>query len=131
MIYSWDYGDNTRSSVSGNTSHTYTQPGTYTVTLTVTDPSSGYTAQSIIVLNIVGSSDQDNDGVSDTTDLCPNVYGLLGNQGCPSFEIGNFGSTINSLYDGALSDKNGDTDNDGTENQLDLCPTEIGVTANK
>jgi Thrombospondin type 3 repeat len=101
------------------------------VTLTVTDPPSGYTAQSIIVVTVIGSSDQDNDGVSDTTDLCPNVYGLLGNQGCPSFEIGSFGTTIGSIYDGALSDKDGDSDADGTENQYDLCPTEIGIATNK
>jgi PKD domain/S-layer homology domain len=131
LLYSWDYGDSTRSSVASTTSHTYTQPGTYTVTLTVTDPLSGYTAQSIIVVTVIGSSDQDNDGVSDTTDLCPNVYGLLGNQGCPSFEIGSFGTTIGSIYDGALSDKDGDSDADGTENQYDLCPTEIGIATNK
>jgi OmpA-OmpF porin, OOP family len=101
------------------------------VTLTVTDPVSGYTAQSIVVISVVGSRDQDNDGVSDTTDLCPNVYGLLGNQGCPSFDIGNYGNTISSIYAGTLSDRNGDTDGDGTENQYDLCPTEIGLTTNK
>ena len=36
--YSWDFGDGS-TSTSANPSHTYTTPGTYNVTLTVTDPS--------------------------------------------------------------------------------------------
>ena len=37
--YSWDFGDGTAPSTSPNPTHTYTQPGSYTATLTVTDGS--------------------------------------------------------------------------------------------
>jgi gliding motility-associated-like protein len=37
--YLWDFGDSQTSALA-NPSHTYTQPGTYTVTLTATDPNS-------------------------------------------------------------------------------------------
>ncbi|RYY63627.1 MAG: PKD domain-containing protein, partial [Chitinophagaceae bacterium] len=36
--WSWDFGDGTTESTAGAASHVYTRPGTYTVTLTITDP---------------------------------------------------------------------------------------------
>jgi hypothetical protein len=49
--YQWDFGDgNTNTSYTA--SHTYTQPGTYTVTLKVTGACFGMTAQTVFVLPV-------------------------------------------------------------------------------
>ena len=50
--YSWDFGDNTASS-GVTSSHTYTSPGNYTITLTVTGPEGG-THSAIRVINALG-----------------------------------------------------------------------------
>jgi len=41
-VYFWDFGDGSHSSVVGNTSHTYTSPGTYYVCLTVYETGGTY-----------------------------------------------------------------------------------------
>ena len=40
FAYSWDFGDNSMGSTTANPTHTYTNPGSYTVMLTVTDANS-------------------------------------------------------------------------------------------
>ncbi len=49
--YKWDFGDNSTSQVSSSplTQHTYTDPGTYTVSLTVTDPRGQSSRDTIMV----------------------------------------------------------------------------------
>jgi PKD repeat protein len=49
--YSWDFGDSSPADTSANPSHTYTDPGTYTATLTVTDDN-GDTGQATVPVNV-------------------------------------------------------------------------------
>jgi len=51
--YSWSFGDNTTSNAV-NPSHTYTQNGTYTVTLTVTGPCGTSTFTQVVTITQVG-----------------------------------------------------------------------------
>ena len=48
MAYAWDFGD-IATSTKERPSHIYTEPGTYTVTLTVTDTRGGSTVQTFDV----------------------------------------------------------------------------------
>ncbi len=85
VSYRWDYGDGTMSTSSGSTSHSYTDNGAYTVTLTITD-NSGNVARSNVVVLITGDRDTDRDGVIDTRDQCPLVYAQT-LSGCPLVSI--------------------------------------------
>ena len=100
--YTWDYGDGTSSSILGNTKHSYTDPGTYTVSLTVVDQNSGKTWQSTIIIQVTGEKDSDGDGITDSNDQCPLVYAKTIN-GCPNIATQN-------------SDNNTDTDIDTSWN---------------
>jgi len=55
--YSWNFGDNT-TSTAVNPSHTYTQNGTYTVTLTVTGPCGTATFTQVVTITQVGVEEQ-------------------------------------------------------------------------
>jgi len=82
--YNWDFWDGSISSEQ-NPNHSYQNPWVYTVTLTVTDEN-GNTAQSRIVVRITWDKDSDKDGVFDTDDICPAVYGEVNNKWCPKVE---------------------------------------------
>lgn len=55
--YNWNFGDNT-TSTAVNPSHTYTQNGTYTVTLTVTGPCGTTTFTQVVTITQVGLEEQ-------------------------------------------------------------------------
>lgn len=53
LVYTWNYGDGSTSNGTGTTNHTYTAPGVYTITLTVTDPKTWITGTSVVIVKIV------------------------------------------------------------------------------
>lgn len=81
--YSWDFWDWTKSTSGPSSSHSYTTPGIYPVTLTVYDTVTGLSSQSSITVRVGGEKDSDNDGISDSDDLCPLVRGDSWNKWCP------------------------------------------------
>ena len=88
-IYSWDFWD-LATDFGETVSHLYTTPGTYTVTLTVTD-SWWNTGTATVVIQVIENeniceNDSDGDGVWDCEDLCPTVEGDAINYGCPIFD---------------------------------------------
>ena len=91
LMYSWDFGDGTRLSNTGTSiqNHTYQTPGTYTVTVTMTDKN-GKTVQSSMVIESTGEQDTDGDGVNNTIDLCKDVVWAAANNGCPKFQTNNY-----------------------------------------
>jgi PKD repeat protein len=99
MTYSWDFGDGTRLSTTSPDlqSHTYKNPGLYSVSVTMTD-ASGKTALSSIVIEVTGDTDSDGDGISDTLDACPNVIGDSTNRGCPVIQTNTY--TRNNTLNG-------------------------------
>ena len=86
--------------------------------------------QHLIGLNYnFGSTDSDNDGVSDKKDKCPGVLGLKEYEGCPDTD----GDTIIDNEDKCpevpgLVEFNGciDSDDDGIADPDDSCPKEAG-----
>lgn len=66
VSYSWDFGDSTASSTEANPHHSWTNPGTYTVTLTVTG-ASGNTSSSTTTIVIKDSAHTDHNPGAYTT----------------------------------------------------------------
>ena len=64
ITFSWDFGDGTDPSTLANPVHIYEEPGTYNVTLTVTDHPNKDTAQDNIVLTIITDVDRDDFKIS-------------------------------------------------------------------
>jgi PKD repeat protein len=80
LSYTWNFWDGSPTSVWGTSpSHTFSTPGTYTVTVYVTD-ANGKTAESTLSVNIK-VKDTDGDGVPDSSDSCPTIQWWSG--GCP------------------------------------------------
>ena len=67
--YNWNFGDNTTSNAV-NPSHTYTQNGTFTVTLTVTGPCGSATFTQVVTITQVGLVEQGS--LSDGINVYPN-----------------------------------------------------------
>jgi PKD repeat protein len=93
-VYMWDFWDGMIYSGTGNTWHAYTDAGIYPVTLTVTDLQKNIVLQSKLAIEITGEKDTDKDGIVDSLDICPQVYGITALSGCPPVENGNFGKRI-------------------------------------
>lgn len=74
-IYTWDFGPANGSDNSPLTQFTFTDPGTYVVTLVVTDNEgeTSNTASATIVVSPAVDDDTDDDGVADDQDNCPNT----------------------------------------------------------
>ncbi len=60
ISFTWDFGDGTDPNILANPIHVYKEPGTYTVTLTVTDQEK-VIAQETLVLTIQGNYDESED----------------------------------------------------------------------
>ena len=79
--YRWDFSDGTFST-EANPSHLFDTPGIRIVTLTVRD-ARGATSIASVTIALDETADLDGDGILNVDDLCPAVYGLKDNQGCP------------------------------------------------
>lgn len=66
LLYFWNFGEGFNSG-GINTYHTYTTPGTYTVTLAVNDGETATSTTKVITVLV----DSDGDGIEDSLDLCP------------------------------------------------------------
>ncbi|MBI9040800.1 OmpA family protein [Lutibacter sp.] len=80
-----------------------------------------------------GGNDKDGDGVYDTYDACPEVFGLSEYNGCPdSDNDGIIDSKDDCPNVAGIPALNGcpDTDGDGIADKDDACPTEKGTKAN-
>lgn len=88
MSYVWDFGDGTKITTRNTTpqTHTYKNPGIYTITVIATD-TDGRTARSTMSVEISGKVDTDGDTFYDDADACPSVIGSSNNNGCPDFAI--------------------------------------------
>ncbi len=82
------------------------------------------------VINLSGCPDSDNDGIMDYEDQCPNVKGLAQFQGCPDTD----GDGIKDAEDKCPTLKGlpqfqgcPDSDEDGIQDTEDKCPTVKGI----
>jgi PKD repeat protein len=106
--YAWDFGNGAGTSSAANPAYTYTAPGTYHVTLTVTDAlGNPDTANLTIVVYQRGDANKDN--IVDDDDLAYIGHIIMGHAG--------YATTT-------WSDANGD----GAWNGLDLTRTELNFT---
>ena len=76
--------------------------------------------------------DRDNDGVMDSVDRCPDVYGLASLQGCPDKDGDGIADIDDKCPDVAgIAKYEGcpipDTDGDGINDEEDKCPTVAGL----
>ena len=67
--YSWDFGDSSPLNNSANPSYSYSNNGSYTVTLTATGPCGSDTYTMVVIISQVGLQDND---LSNTLSLLPN-----------------------------------------------------------
>ena len=77
-------------------------------------------------------ADTDGDGVQDTKDKCPTVFGLASMEGCPDTDSDGITDASDMCPKVAgLPKYNGcpipDTDNDGVNDEVDKCPKVAGV----
>ncbi|MEM9954926.1 MAG: PKD domain-containing protein [Chloroflexota bacterium] len=164
--YSWNFGDGTTSTLA-SPSHTFTAAGSYYVRFDVSGP--GGTAAAGVTINVSASApptpipppveqapvqqnpvsppqptnDNDNDGVPNDRDICPNAgdrgFGLQAN-GCPMSPPDTDGDGFfdndacpNQGNQGYGVDSTGcpnppvDSDGDGFFDNDDTCPSQAGV----
>lgn len=80
------------------------------------------------------SMDMDGDGVVDSLDLCPTVYGLKAFNGCPDTDGDGVPDNLDecpTVAGPALTNGCPDADKDGIPDKDDLCPNEPGTRENK
>ncbi|MCF6180560.1 OmpA family protein [Lutibacter sp.] len=81
-----------------------------------------------------GCPDTDEDGISDAEDKCPKVYGLKALSGCPDTDGDGVTDKLDKcLYAKGSLKNNGcpDTDNDGIIDLRDACPKIAGPLSNR
>ena len=80
-----------------------------------------------------GCPDTDQDGIQDSEDECPTVYGIKTLNGCPDADNDGVADYKDKCpYLKGVPEANGcpDTDGDGVADQYDACPTEVGPKSN-
>ena len=84
-------------------------------------------------LGCPGKLDSDGDGLTDDVDLCPFLYGLAIQSGCPDSDgdgIADIDDNCPTVY-GAMNLMGcPDSDRDGISDKEDMCPTVFGLTQN-
>ena len=86
------------------------------------------------VPDVVAPTDTDKDGIIDTEDKCPTVFGLAAFKGCPDTDADGIEDSEDkcpSVFGIAAFNGCPDTDADGLQDSEDECPTEKGVIALK
>ncbi len=83
------------------------------------------------------TSDYDKDGLDDSSDECPYVFGSKDLNGCPDSDADNIGDSRDrcptekgTIENQGCPLKIEDTDGDGVEDNKDKCPTEKGLMSN-
>jgi PKD repeat protein len=111
--WSWNFGDGATSSIK-EPCHTFDSPGTYNITLTV---SNEYGSDSEIKINyITVLFDTDGDGICDDEDNCPGTYN-------PGQADGD-GDGVGDACDICPDDPDDDIDGDGICGDVDTCPND-------
>jgi hypothetical protein len=95
--YFWDFWDKSHNSTKWEVKHAYTDPGIYTVTLTIFNASTNVARQASIIVRISWDKDSDSDGLFDNSDTCPLVKWNQMNQWCPDISIFNYRDTVETL----------------------------------
>ena len=87
FIYTWDFWDGNSASWK-DVSHTFFEPGTYTVIVTVVDANWVERNETIIITVTpwISNIDTDQDGILDRDDKCPEIFWEVQNDWCPIFE---------------------------------------------
>lgn len=86
------------------------------------------------VPEIIAPLDSDKDGIIDTEDKCPTVFGIVAFKGCPDTDADGMEDSEDKCPTViGIAAFNGcpDTDGDGLQDNEDECPTEKGVIALK
>lgn len=83
-----------------------------------------------------GNNDRDKDGIKDSEDACPDVFGLAQFQGCPDTDGDGIADKDDNCPEVAGPVENNgcpwpDTDGDGVLDKDDACPTVPGPVENK
>ncbi len=111
--YNWNFGDGSTASGKDPT-HIFTDPGSYDVTLIVTD-ANGNTATAKVTIRVESwtsqqdgdpNRDTDGDGIPDIRDLCPLIPGVPENSWCPILSqkcVPNAENTCAAWYECAAS----------------------------
>ena len=80
-----------------------------------------------------GENDRDKDGIVDEEDTCPDVFGLLENNGCPDSDNDGIVDSEDGCPEAAGTKANNgcpDSDNDGVIDSRDSCKNTYGPKAN-
>mgnify|MGYP003624284882 CR=1 FL=1 len=81
-----------------------------------------------------GCPDSDEDGIQDSEDACPTIFGVLALKGCPDSDEDGVTDKIDRCPYAKGDPKNygcPDSDGDGVIDQLDACPNVAGLVENK